>query len=41
MKIDDVVATTTPATIGTAKFSTAFPPQIAIGRIESRIATDV
>ena len=41
MKMDEVVATTTPNTIGTAKFSTALPPQIAIGSIDSRIATEV
>ena len=41
MNTEDEAAMKIPNTIGTAKLSTALPPQIAIGSIDSRMATEV
>jgi hypothetical protein len=41
MKIDELVATTMPKRIGVAKFSTALPPQIAIGAMQRNVASEV
>ena len=41
MKIDELAATTIPNTIGTAKLSTAAPPQIAIGSMARKAVTEV
>ncbi len=41
MNTVELAATTMPNTIGTAKLSTALPPQIAIGTIARKAVTEV
>ncbi len=41
MKTDEDAAMKMPKTIGTAKLSTALPPQIAIGTIARKAVADV
>lgn len=41
MKSEELVAMTTPKSIGRAKFSTALPPQIAIGSMARKTVSEV